>query len=343
MSEKQFDKMGNIPEANLIGYFRSELTKEQALDVEAWIHASEKNRLFAEDVYQIVLAQDILQTVTNISTEEALKKVNRKLVTQKIKKMGRKVQRIAAILFIPLLASFAYLFIHEMNKEPEYITFKTNPGMVVDFKLPDGSKVWLNARSELRYPSFFKGNKREVHLSGEAYFQVKQDKQHPFIVGLSNNVEIKVTGTEFNVDAYKEMSKITAMLVSGGIRVNYPNQTPEKQIVNLEPGQKIIYDKNSRKMTRLYASPLVETAWKDGKIILQNTPLEHLLHTLSKRFNVDFILENEQLKEQRFTGIFGTQSLALILKHLEVSSGIKHSMQMPEENDAEGRTRITLY
>lgn len=343
MSKKEVENTNKTTEAELIGYFRSELKADDTRRVEKWIASSKENKTLAEDVYKIVLGRDILDTVTNISAEEALKKVKHKIRSGRTKLFIRRSQQIAAILFIPLLLSFAYLLLKDINKEPDYITFKTNPGIVADFVLPDGSKVWLNAHSELSYLSTFKGDKREVKLSGEAYFQVEQDKKHPFIVGVSDDVRIEVTGTEFNVDAYERNQQITAMLVSGGINMSYPNKIKGEHKTILKPGQKIIFEKETGEVTMLYASALVETGWKDGKIYLKNTPLEHLLHTLSKRFNVDFVLKNELLKENYFTGIFGTQDLNLILKHLEVSSGIKHKIKMPENNDSEERIMITLY
>ncbi|MDD4514340.1 FecR domain-containing protein [Massilibacteroides sp.] len=333
----------NIKETDLIRYFKSELEQHEVLRVEEWISVSEENRKIAEDIYRIVFGLDILNTIDTLSEKEALKNVNRKIWSQRMTKYAKSMQKIAALLFIPLFISVIYLLLKDINKEPEYITFKTNPGIIADFILPDGSKVWLNAHSELSYPSFFKGKKREVKLSGEAYFQVEQDMEQPFIVQLSDNVNIEVTGTEFNVDAYERSRTITAMLVSGGINMSYPSLTKTKEESTLKPGQKIFFEKKTRKVTTSYASPLVETGWKDGKIYLENTPLRHLLHTLRKRFDVDFILENKKIKDNYFTGTFGSQDLDLILKHLELSSGIRHKIKMPKGNDLDERIKIILY
>ncbi len=343
MAKKETEEYGQIQESELIGYFMNELNSEDTKRVEKWIAASDENRRLAESVYEVTLGLDILDTVANISTEQALKAVDKRIFSKKVSLLAKRAQQIAAILFVPLLISFTYLLFKNANEEPQYITFKTNPGIVADFILPDGSKVWLNAHSELKYPSAFKGNKREVQLKGEAYFQVEKDKKHPFIVQLSNNVDIEVTGTEFNVDAYEKSNEITAMLVNGEINLRYPHKTKGTVRKKVLPGQKIFFDKETEAISLATASALVETSWKDGKIYLDNTPIVHLLHTLSKRFDVDFIMDNEQLKNNYFTGAFGSQDLDMILKHLEFSSGIKHRIERQGINNINERIVITLY
>lgn len=337
MSKKQ-NKADEITASELIQYFNSELNDKDEERVLSWIARSEENKEVANDVYTVVLANDVLHTIDGLSPYEALKRVNRRIASSKIRLYGKWLQRAAAVMFVPLFLLTAYLLIKNAKTDQEYISFRTNPGMVADFNLPDGTKVWLNAHSTITFPAQFKQDRREVQLSGEAYFQVIKDEKHPFIVNLNNGVEVEVTGTEFNVDSYERSKVITTMLVSGGVNI-----TKGERRIALESGQKIIIEKETGKVSMLYASPLVETGWKDGKVFLENTPLEDLLYTLSKRFDVDFVLENDKLKDNYFTGTFGTQDLDLVLKHLEFSSGIKHKIKMPANNDVEVRTRITLY
>ncbi|MDD2436081.1 MAG: DUF4974 domain-containing protein [Massilibacteroides sp.] len=336
-------KNNTISEQELIRYFEGNLSESEEEKVKCWITKSEENKSLAQEIYKITLAKDILRTVNELPAEEALKKVNRKIFSRQIKHYGKWIQQSAAILFIPLFLFTLFLLKENEGEEPELISFRTNPGIVADFYLPDGTKVWLNAHSTLTYPSRFKGDKRKVELTGEAYFKVKKDQDHPFIVDLKNQVEVEVTGTEFNIDAYDRSKFISAMLVSGSVKVHYPYKTKRMRTQTMEPGQKIVITKKEGFIREMEASALVETGWKDGKIYLENTPIRHLLHTLSKRYDVDFVLGNEELRKNRFTGTFGSQDLDLILKHLQLSSGIKHKIKMPEENDPNGRIIITLY
>jgi len=341
--DKEQNNRRIITESELISYFKSKLNRADSTRVENWIASTEENKILAEEIYTIVLADDVLHTVNNLSPHDALKQVNKKIALFKIRRGGKWLQQAAAILFIPLLITTIYLFVKDINNEPEYISFHTNPGIIADFSLPDGTKVWLNAHSSLTYPAKFTGETRKVQLSGEAYFDVESDKKHPFTVGLNNDVEVEATGTKFNIDAYKDFGLITATLASGSITMKYPDKKTEIKAQTLAPGEKISFDIKNKQVKLTKTSTLVETGWKDGKVFLENTPLEHLLHTLRKRFNADFILTNETLKENYFTGVFGTQDLSMILKHLEISSGIKHTIEMPAENDPEARIMITLY
>lgn len=333
----------NVTASELILYYKSELNTKEQERVEAWIAASAENKAIAEEVYTIVWAKDVLQTVQNTSVTEDLKLVHRKIQKRQVNFYLKKLQQTAAILFIPLLMLTAGLLLKDQMEEPEAISYKTNAGIIADFSLPDGTQVWLNAQSTLSFPTTFKGNKREVTLSGEAYFSVKEDKTHPFIVKTANDIEVEVTGTEFNIDAYEGSGMVSTMLVSGGVKMHYTHPDAGKSITLLKPGQKIVFTNGTEDIKLTYASTLVETGWKDGKIYLKNTSLEHLLHTLNKRFNIDFILTNEKLKENSFTGTFASQDLDMILKHLEVSSGIKHKIIKTTNNENEETTVVELY
>lgn len=342
-TEERGDNIKTITETELVLYFQSELNPIEHARIEAWISESVENKNLAENTYMATLASDIHQTINSIPTDDALKKVNSKIRKRKINIGVKWAQRVAAILFIPLLMLTSYLLLNTRTGETEFISFKTNPGIIADFKLPDGTKVWLNAHSSLTYPSKFTGDIREVKLSGEAYFDVEADKEHPFIVTVDDNVHIEATGTEFNVDAYTNNKFITATLATGSINVSYLDKISGLKTQTIIPGEKIIIKKENKSIKLIKTSTLVETGWKDGKIYLENTPIEDMLHTLSKRFNADFILINEKLKDNHFTGIFSSQDLNLILKHLEVSSNISHKIEINKKPDGEEKMTIKLY
>lgn len=343
MQNNSHHKEHLISEQELIQYFKGTLPSEQQDKIRYWIAASEENKMLAEQIYKITLGNDIIQTVKDIPVEDALKKVNQKIAIHQINSFGKWAKNTAAILFVPLLFYTLFLLTNQENTNTEAISFRTNPGIVADFSLPDGTKVWLNAHSSLTYPSRFIGKERRVQLNGEAYFKVKSDKEHPFIVDLNNKVEVEATGTEFNIDAYEQSQFIATTLVTGGVNVRYPNNAQSIRTKAIKPGQKLVFDRDSRTIKQTAASTLVETGWKDGMIYLDNTPLEHLLHTLHKRFDVDFVLKDGKLKENRFTGTFGSQDLEMVLKHLEISSGIKHKINIPVSNEINKRIVITLY
>ncbi|MDD4115570.1 MAG: hypothetical protein PHG27_08270, partial [Massilibacteroides sp.] len=140
-------KNNTISEQELIRYFEGNLSEKEEEKVKCWITKSEENKSLAKEIYKITLAKDILRTVNEIPAEEALKKVNRKIFSRQIKHYGKWIQQSAAILFIPLFLFTLFLLKENEGEEPELISFRTNPGIVADFYLPDGTKVWLNAHS----------------------------------------------------------------------------------------------------------------------------------------------------------------------------------------------------
>lgn len=162
--------------------------------------------------------------------------------------------------------------------------------------LSDGTKVWLNAESCLRYPIGFQGNKREVFLEGEAYFEVNREINKPFIVStLKGNIQ--VLGTSFNVRAYRDEDKVSTVLESGKIKYISGQNTE----VELLPGYMVedrdgIHLITSKVNTRFY------TGWKDGKYIFDDVSLEDIMMTLERWYDVNVFFANEHLKNLHFTG-----------------------------------------
>ncbi len=163
-----------IDEQLLWNYFSGAITPDQKTVIESWIQESEENKKMAQDIEYIYFATDTLNIIKSVDSTSALKEVKEKINRKRDYKHSFifQLQRIAAILIIPLLISTIYL---ATKKDPvEFIEIRTNPGMVATVDLPDGSKVWLNSHSYLKHPKQFTGDTRDVELEGEAYFSVKK-------------------------------------------------------------------------------------------------------------------------------------------------------------------------
>lgn len=163
--------------------------------------------------------------------------------------------------------------------------------------LPDGTHVWINSDSELSFPTQFDSTRREVFLTGEAYFSVTKDKEKPFIVKVNEDIEIKVLGTQFNVQAYQDENTIETTLCEGSVNVS-----DGKQKVTLTPSLQAVYSKSTKNLitrkvdTRLYSS------WKDGLFVFENKPLEEIMTTLSRWYNIHVFYANQAVKTYHFTG-----------------------------------------
>ena len=199
----------------------------------------------------------------------------------------------------------------------------------------------MNSESVLRYPVAFAEAERWVELEGEAYFEVKKDPKHPFVVKAPHQTQIEVLGTTFNLEAYRSEPELHATLLTGKIRFAYTQGTAT-QAVELEPGHKLIYDVATAKPHVLPTNEQAEVAWVDGKIIFDATPLPEALRMLEKRFHVRLILRNARLKDEAFTGTFTTQRLERILDVFELSSGI-HWRYIDNPDKSEEKTTIEIY
>lgn len=152
--------------------------------------------------------------------------------------------------------------------------------------LSDGTKVWINAGSELSYPVAFNTKIREVLLSGEAYFEVAKDSERPFCVKVEK-LDILVTGTAFNISAYREEKKASITLVHGGINVN----TGDKLLSKLTPGKQLNYNYQTDSYHLENADIESIVAWKNGLFLFKDEPLESIAQKLGRWYNVEFILQ----------------------------------------------------
>lgn len=321
-------------------YCEGMATHEECLLVEAWIKESAENEKHVKQVYALYLATDTMNVLNKVNTEEALQSVKSRMNHRKTINRWNWLQRVAAILFIPLLIVLLIQNLdNEVKEMAQMIEVKTNPGMTTSIVLPDSTVVFLNSESSLQYPSHFDGDTRTVKLKGEAYFEVTKDTKKRFIVAMPHQSQIEVLGTSFNVEAYEQ--NIITTLVEGKVDFKISREHQVRK-VEMKPGQKLIYDAEKNNV-RLYATSCqMETSWKDGKIIFVNTSLEDALYMLEKRYGVTFIIKNNRLKDNYFTGTFTNQRLDRILEYFKISSNIHWRFIESSDINAE-KTKIEIY
>jgi ferric-dicitrate binding protein FerR (iron transport regulator) len=206
-------------------------------------------------------------------------------------------ERDGSLIQLDSISGLEYEEGEKKNTKLIYNTLKTSRGNEFDLQLADGTRVWLNADSELRYPVQFTGDNRKVYLKGEAYFDVAHDKSKAFIVN-SYNQEVKVYGTEFCVSAY-DAEEIKTILVEGSVGVKAKANGIESKLkpgelglANLQTGQIDIRKVNVR--------PYI--AWKDGDFVFEDEKLENIMLRLERWYKVKVFFMNEECKHFRFTG-----------------------------------------
>jgi ferric-dicitrate binding protein FerR (iron transport regulator) len=190
--------------------------------------------------------------------------------------------------------------IEKSDIEKSYNVLTTPPGRQFSIVLPDGSKVWLNAASSLRYPAAFAGNERVVELTGEAYFEIAANAALPFFVQ-STGQQVQVLGTHFNINAYTNEPNTKTTLLEGSIRVTNPtSKNPTSK--NLTPGQQS--QLQEQYLTVQPADVAQAVAWKDGLFSFHHADLQAIMRQLSRWYNVEVQFEGNPGQEQ-FTGKIG--------------------------------------
>ena len=189
--------------------------------------------------------------------------------------------------------------------------------------LSDGTRVWLNADSELKYPVTFGKDKREVSISGEAYFEVSRDTVRPFIVRAKAG-KVCVLGTEFNVRAYREEKQLVATLVQGKVACSLPQG--EKTVI-LQADEQVVIDKNGIGPIRK-VNPRLYVGWKDGLFVFENERLEEILIQLSRWYDIEVSYTDMHLKDLHFSGDLSRfKDIEVFLKMFENSADIAFSLK----------------
>lgn len=202
------------------------------------------------------------------------------------------------------------------SSEMAYNLLTTPRGGQYKITLPDGSKVWLNAASSLKYPIAFSGKERKVEITGEAYFEIAKDATKPFKVNF-NSIEVEVLGTHFNIKAYSDEESINTTLLEGKVKVSIGNET--KQLL---PGQQVQI-KSASNIKLLNDVDLEETvAWKDGNFQFENTSIQDVMRQLSRWYDVEISYRGTVNKH--FVGnISRDVKLSQVLSMLQQTSEVK--------------------
>lgn len=236
----------------------------------------------------------------------------------------------ASILLLAVLG--VYIFIRQDNARDLLTTLsfkeaKTPRGKQRHMVLRDGTQVWLNANSVLRYPRSFSGrDKREVYLAGEAYFDVAENKNKPFIVNTSG-LSIKVLGTAFNVRSYEGDPMVETTLVRGKVTISTASEG-DTHTVTLLPNQKALFSKESKTIAlQQTVNTDISTGWRNGWMIFENKPFSYIKETLERWYNVTIVMQDEKSLSCTFTAKFKDKTLEEVLDIFRNTESINYRIE----------------
>lgn len=325
-------------------FFEGDLDQSERDQLTVWLEKSEDNKQYFEEIRNIYeeSAENILK---DLDPSKALQKVIKRIELPQRRIWLHYWQRIAGVIILPLLLITGWLLLNKNSDASSEIynevfaAFGTRSCVV----LADSTVVWLNAGSSLRYPVKFINKTRKVYLSGEAYFEVESDLKRPFIVQ-TKNIEVKATGTKFNVNEYHNDTIMHVTLVSGKVSIK-ENNANSSFYSELKPNQVLMYNKTSKERSISNDDVYKYIAWKDGKLIIRKEKLSNVLNRISRIFNVEIEIQDKELEGYIYRATFQDESLEEILRLLKLSAPIKYK-ELKREPLPDGtfpKKRILIY
>jgi len=209
-------------------------------------------------------------------------------------------------------------------------------------QLPDGSKIWLNADSKLKYPEVFKGDTREVYLNGEAFFDVARNPGRPFIIHLANGM-VRVLGTSFNVRAYDNEPVVETSVATGRIAFipKYKTSHKKQDTVYLAPDHKASYVFDSEELNTGTTSSKEDKAWTEGKLIFRGMTMEQIAVELERNFGKKVVFVDDGPKAYVFTGSFENNTLDEIMYYLTRTKNFSYKITNTELLIAASASQLT--
>ncbi|MCE5331956.1 MAG: FecR domain-containing protein [Bacteroidales bacterium] len=317
----------NAPDKDTINkVIEGAATKEQAKVVTAWFSTTVEGQeylssLISHDIQLIESGEMKGQQISNKKTDEMLETI---FTIIRRKTIRRYTLRVAAVL-IPFVLFLGFAFYTNSQVDlfggPAYAEIYVPKGEQVRFVFQDGSEAYLNADTKIRYPKQFGLFNRKIYLEGEAFFKIATNKKRPFIVNV-NNSNIEVTGTSFNVKAYKHDELMEIVLEEGKITFNTPQQS-----YSLLPGQLALYDKKNGLCTiKTMVNSSEASMWKDNYFVFRDTPLAEVLKIVNRRFDVDYNIRDTRALKYSYTITTRQTSIEKLVKELEIITPVKFNL-----------------
>ncbi|HUX56169.1 MAG TPA: FecR domain-containing protein [Bacteroidales bacterium] len=236
---------------------------------------------------------------------------------------------IAAILALPLLIYSGINFYNNSYKSnTEWVEIKAPAWSKVQFNLPDETIGWLNSSSSLRYRGDYLRDRR-ITLQGEAYFDVKNNPERPFVVS-TNKISITVLGTRFNVASYEDERDIEVVLEEGKLILNDAEMNKSYTMI---PNELVKYDKSLNKFSFEYIQPQKYVSWKDGMLIFRNDPIDIVAKRLERWYNIDIELRGNYFGDLRFRATFFDENLEEVLYFMKRSLPINYKIEEGRAKD----------
>jgi ferric-dicitrate binding protein FerR (iron transport regulator) len=309
----------------IIKYLSANISGEEQAILLRWLEESEENKVYfrsLKDAYDLGrLEFDIRDSQVKSQWNKFVKTITVLQPVKKWKSAGFSFMRYVAMFVLGILSIY---LIHRFTGKitDDMITdtrIETGIGDKSKVTLPDGTVVWINSCSSVVYGDISGGKERSVYLKGEAYFDVKTDKQRPFMVRM-DKLTCMVTGTSFNVYSFENEEESSIALLEGGVTIEYDHKSHI-----LHPGELFIYNKVTNEFTVKNADVDLLSSWRRGEFVFDGMTFDELVNRLERLYNVKFIFENQKIRKETFGGTLRNyDSLETIMKVIKTSIPITY-------------------
>jgi ferric-dicitrate binding protein FerR (iron transport regulator) len=344
----------------LVKYITGSATSDERKIVHAWLRQSPDNARYLDQLSDVYVTAKLTQPNYTYNADLSWNRVRAKYFKKQLDKTQDEITRItsrsrmlnfykyAAIFVLAFVSGFILMYyLAPTQAESQLVWNEVSAplGSKTSLTLTDGTQVWLNAGSKIRYPNNFGATDREVYLEGEAYFKVTKSAVHKFVVKTSD-VSVTAWGTEFNVKAYPEEKNVQTTLVKGVVTVKNLHDANNDQEVLLKPKQSVTYVKtepvanqdnavakeemktDQPEHDKMVVVPNVTTelytSWKDKEWFFEGEAFDKLIVKLERRFNVKIVCTSEQLNGYKFSGRLKEETLEQVLNIIKLTAPIDY-------------------
>ena len=312
-------------EEKLIGYIKGEITAEaEIFEILDWIESSPENQKSYTQLKNLWVVTGLDHPDQVSIPAFSFPKAKQILFQKSI--FGSLLKYAAVFILAFVFGSLSLYLINRSECEKLsslYNTIDVPYGQRSRITLYDGTKVWLNSGTKLKYPVVFDRNSRDVFIEGEAYFEVAKDAAHPFVVS-AGKLKIEVLGTHFNVCAYSEDNEFSTTLEEGS--VNAINTTTGKY-VKLRPGEQVILNRETNGLKCLRVETALYTSWKENLLKFEDAPFEEVIKKMERWYDVKITVDPGINTKERYTMTIKTESLREMLLLVSKTTKIKYEIK----------------
>ncbi|MFC2080948.1 FecR domain-containing protein [Bacteroidota bacterium] len=314
----------------LMKYLSGDLSEEESKAVQLFLESDPDHRVYLEEMRKIWnlssginefqsidKKQDWLTLQERIKSSETS---NGSTIRMQSRQLSYRIIRIAAVFLLAFATAFTVYYYsgHGPLSKMQWVTVNVT-GQPEGITLPDGTRVFLNARSELSYPVEFKRRTRSIRMNGEAYFEVARNENKPFIVHVSDAASVEVLGTSFNLRTDPEGKRVFLNVASGKVAFYPKGQKRHARLMTQD--EQAIYEDG--KIKNVLTLDLNFLSWKTKSLQFENTPIENVLDQLGRHYRKEFRIIDQQLDSLTLTGVYSDESIGDVLEEIELVLDIR--------------------